>query len=456
MYKKLTDIKKGGTIHFIGIGGVSMSALASILVSEGYKITGSDSGKNIYTERLKAQGVTVYQGHDEKNVINADAVIYSAAIKPDNPERSYAEKNNILCMERSTLLGEIETLYKCPIDVSGTHGKTSTTGMLAHIYMGADVNPTVLIGGDLSILEGNMHIGNNEFLVSEACEYHRSFLEFHPGIAIILDIEEDHLDYYKDLDDIKSAFRDFALLADRAVVINADDENTVDTVKGIKTVVTTSKKGKADFYAENINCDSFGSYSFSVYSKEKGFLSEVKLSVPGIHHVSNALCAYAAAYISGIAPDKISEGLSAFSGAKRRFELKGTEKDIRVYDDYAHHPTEIKATLDALSKMPGNKHIIFQPHTYTRTLTLFDDFVSVLSLCESLTLLPIYAAREKDTGVVSSKMLADKIKSSYLAKDFEDAKAHILSTAKSGDIIMTVGAGDVFKIGEEILSELKK
>ena len=433
-----------------------MSALATILLTKGYKITGSDSGKNIYTERLREKGVLIYEGHRAENAEGADAVIYSAAIKSDNPERSYAESNNILCIERSTLLGEIETMYSCPIDVSGTHGKTSTTGMLAHIYMSAKTNPTVLIGGDLSILEGNMHIGDSNFFISEACEYHRSFLEFHPGIAIILDIEEDHLDYYKDLDDIKCAFRDFALLADRAVVINADDKNTVDTVAGLKNVVTTSRVGEADFYAGNISADTFGAYSFSVYSKEKGFLSDVSLSVPGIHHVSNALCAYAAAYISGLEPSAISEGLASFKGAKRRFELKGIEKGIRIYDDYAHHPTEIKATLEALSKAPGNKYIIFQPHTYTRTITLFDDFVSVLSLCDNLTLLPIYAAREKDTGVVSSAQLSEKIPGCYLAKDFEDAKAHILENAKDGDIVMTVGAGDVFKIGEELLSELKK
>ncbi len=453
MYNKISDIEKGNVIHFIGIGGVSMSALASILLANGYKVTGSDSGSNIYTERLKEKGVTIYRGHNEENAKGASAVIYSAAIKSDNPERSYAEKNGILTMERSTLLGEIETLYSCPIDVSGTHGKTSTTGMLAHIYMNSDVDPTVLIGGDLSILEGNMHIGKNEFLISEACEYHRSFLDFHPGIAIILDIEEDHLDYYKDLDDIKSAFHEFALLANRAVVINADDKNTLDAVSGIKNIVTTSKTYEADFYAKNISKGTFGDYSFSVYSKEKGFLSDVALSVPGIHHVSNALCAYAAAYISGLSPEVISKGLASFKGAKRRFELKGLKDGIRIYDDYAHHPTEIKATIEALSGFPGNKHIIFQPHTYTRTITLFDDFVSVLSLCDNLTLLPIYAAREKDTGIVSSGSLADKIPGSYLAKDFDDAKNHVLSQAKEGDIIMTVGAGDVFKIGEEILSE---
>ena len=453
MYTKISDIEKGCTIHFVGIGGVSMSALASILMSNGYKITGSDSGSNIYTRRLAEKGVTIFTGHSEENVKGASAVIYSAAIKSDNPERSYAEKNGILTMERSTLLGEIETFYNCPIDVSGTHGKTSTTGMLAHIYMNSTIDPTVLIGGDLSILEGNMHIGGNDFLISEACEYHRSFLDFHPGIAIILDIEEDHLDYYKDLDDIKSAFREFALLANKAVIINADDKNTVEAVKGIQNVITTSKTGKADFYAEDISCGSFGEYSFSVYGKKDGFLSRVTLSVPGLHHVSNALCAYAAAYISGINPDVISKGLASFKGAKRRFELKGiTQNGIRIYDDYAHHPTEIKATLDALSNLPGNKHIIFQPHTYTRTYTLFEDFVSVLSACDSLTLLPIYAAREKDNGKVSSKDLSDKIKGSYLAESFSDAAAHVLSIAKDGDIIMTVGAGDVFKIGEDILS----
>ncbi len=431
-----------------------MSALAFILLSKGFKITGSDSGRNIYVERLVSAGVKVYSGHSEENVKGADAVIYSAAIKEDNPERLYAKKNNILSLERSALLGEIEDFYSCPIDVSGTHGKTSTTGMLAHIYMEAEADPTVLIGGDLSILEGNMRIGGDKYFISEACEYHRSFLDFHPSIAIILDIEEDHLDYYKDLADIKNAFHDFALIAKRAVVINADDKNTVDAVSELNNVITTSKESKADFYAENLKKGSFGEYSFDVYNKD-GFLINVSLSVPGAHHVSNALCAFAAAFISGISPEKIAKGLNSFKGAKRRFELKGIEKGIRVYDDYAHHPTEIKATLEALSSLPGNKFIIFQPHTYTRTKTLFSDFLEVLSKADNLTILPIYAAREKDTGEVSSAMLKEKIEGSYLASDFTDAKEHVLSLAQEGDIIMTVGAGDVFKIGEEILKEIK-
>ena len=455
MYSKITDIKKGGTVHFIGIGGVSMSALAFILIKKGYKVTGSDSGNNIYVQRLKEAGVTVYPVHEAKNAEGADAIIYSAAIKADNPERKYAEEHGILAMERCTLLGEIETMYDCPIDIAGTHGKTSTTGMLAHIYMSTDFNPTVLIGGDLSVLGGNMHIGDTKFLVSEACEYNRSFLEFHPEIAIILDIEEDHLDCYKDLEDIKNTFRKFAQLAGRSVVINADDKNTVDTVKGLDNIVTTSRVSKADFYAENLSCSPDGEYSFSVYSRDEGFLSDVKLSIPGIHHVSNALCAYAAAYISGISPEIISKGLNEFHGVARRFELKGSVNGIKIYDDYAHHPTEIKATLDALSNMTGTKHILFQPHTYTRTRSLFNEFVSVLGEAESLTLLPIYAAREKDPGDISSAMLAEKIPGAYAAKDFCDAKAHVLSKAKEGDIIMTVGAGDVFKIGEQILETVK-
>ncbi len=455
MPSKIKDIKKGGHIHFIGIGGVSMSALASILLSKGYKITGSDSGNNVYIERLKAKGVEVFSCHEEKNAVGADAIIYSAAIKEDNPERLYAAKNGILSLERSALLGEIEDMFPCPIDISGTHGKTSTTGMLAHIYTEAETDPTVLIGGDLSILNGNMRIGNGDFFISEACEYHRSFLDFHPAIAIILDIEEDHLDYYKDIDDIKSAFHDFALLAKKAVVINADDKNTLDAVSGIKNIITTSKTQKADFYAENIEKGPYGEYSFDVFHKDK-FLTRVSLSVPGLHHVSNALCSFAAAFISGIEPEKIAKGLNSFKGAKRRFELKGEEKGIRVYDDYAHHPTEIKATFDALSGFSGNKFIIFQPHTYTRTKTLFDDFCRVLSEADNLTLLPIYAAREKDPGDISSSMIKDRIEDSFMAKDFSDAKNHVLSLVKEGDIVMTVGAGDVFKIGEDILSELKE
>lgn len=449
------SIKPNSRIHFIGIGGISMSALASVLIRKGYRVSGSDFKESIYTEELRAEGAVISIGHAAENVSGADAVIYSAAIGPDNPERKYAESHSLPSAERSVLLGEIEKMYKFPVDVSGTHGKTSTTGMLSHIFLAAEKDPTILIGGELNAIGGNKRIGSSDYFISEACEYHRSFLSFHPYIAIILDVEADHLDYYKDLDDVKSAFSDFADIAAHAVVINADDENTVDAVKNSKSrVITTSRKNKnADFFADNLHSNSFGEYTFCVMRKN-ALLCEVSLSVPGIHHVGNALCAFAAAYELGLSPNEIAEGLHSFKGVKRRFELKAEKSDIRIYDDYAHHPTEITATLDALKNFGGNKYIVFQPHTYTRTYTLFDDFVSALSNAPNLILLDIYAAREKDTGLVNSADLSQKLPGSYLASDFTDAANYIKDRIKPGDLVMTIGAGDVYKVGDELSEKL--
>lgn len=448
-------IKPGSHIHFIGVGGISMSALASILLKRGYLVSGSDSKKSIYTDELVKEGAQIFIGHNAENAQGAHAVIYSAAISPENPERIYADEHAIPSAERSVLLGEIERLYKFPVDVSGTHGKTSTTGMLTHIFLAAEKDPTVLIGGELGAIHGNKRVGMSDYFISEACEYHRSFLNFHPYIAIILDVEADHLDYYKDLDDVKSAFSSFADIAAGAVVINADDKNTADAVKSTKkrVITTSSVDPSADYFADKLSSNIYGEYSFTVYKSGKA-LTDVSLSVPGLHHVGNALCAFAASHELGIAPEIISEGLHAFSGVKRRFELKADASGIRVYDDYAHHPTEIKATLDALQNFNGEKYIVFQPHTYTRTYTLFDDFVSVLSQAPNLVLLDIYAAREKDTGLVKSADLRDKIPGSYLASDFDDAKRYLLERIKPGDIVMTVGAGDVYKVGEELIKEL--
>ena len=433
-----------------------MSALASILIKKGYSVSGSDFKKSGFTDELEKEGARIFIGHSKKNAEGADAVIYSAAIGNDNPERRYADEHNIPSAERSCLLGEIEKMYRYPIDVSGTHGKTSTTGMLAHIFMAAECDPTVLIGGELSLIGSNKRIGSSDYFISEACEYHRSFLNFHPYIGIILDVEEDHLDYYKNLDDIKGAFSDFADIVTGKVVVNADDANAADSVKNTETeVIKVSRRSKdADYWANDIKANGFGEYAFTVYKRGEK-LSSVPLSVPGIHHVSNALCAFAAAYELGISADKIAEGLSSFTGVKRRFELKADKNGIRVYDDYAHHPTEIKATLDALGAINANeKYIVFQPHTYTRTMTLFDDFVSVLKEAPRLVLLDIYAAREKDNGLVKSRDLAEKIPGSYMAKNFDDAKRYLLLHIKKGDIVMTVGAGDVYKVGDELIKEL--
>ncbi len=456
MYRTFSEVTPGHRVHFIGIGGVSMSALATILLSKGYHITGSDASRSLYTDRLETRGAHISFGHRAENVVGSDVVIYSSAIGPDNPERVFADTHGILSLERSALLGEIERMYRYPIDVAGTHGKTSTTGMLTHIFMEAALDPTVLIGGDLAVLDGNMRIGATDYFLSEACEYHRSFLDFHPYLAIILDIEADHLDYYKDLDDIKKAFCDFAHLASGGVILNIDDKGVNDIAPRInRPLITVSHKtSTADFYANALSVDENGCYAFDVYDKS-GFLARAALQVPGLHHVGNALCAFAAAASLGISPATIAQGLAAFHGVKRRFELKGEKRGVRIYDDYAHHPTEIRATLEALAHLNApNKYIVFQPHTYSRTLTLFDDFIAALSTAPHVIITDIYAAREKDNGKISALQLANAISGAHYAKTFEDAVSYLSAHVSDGDIVITVGAGNVYQIGEELLRRL--
>ncbi|MDP4133475.1 MAG: UDP-N-acetylmuramate--L-alanine ligase, partial [Bacillota bacterium] len=350
----------------------------------------------------------------------------------------------------------IEKMYKYPVDVAGTHGKTSTTGMLSHIFIAADKNPTILIGGELPVINGNMHIGGDEYFISESCEYHCSFLDFSPYISVILNVDADHLDYFKDIEEIKQAFGKFASIASGAVVINADDKNTVDAVGSIeKPIITTSAKAEADFYAKNISCNGFSEYSFDVYG-QSGYINHIELSVPGVHHVNNALCAYAAAATLGVDAESIAKGLKSFTGVKRRFELKCEQNGIRIYDDYAHHPTEIAATLQTLKNFTANeRYIIFQPHTYTRTYALLGDFIKALSGVGTIIVLPIYAAREKDTGKISGKDIAEKIEGAYYAESFEDAADYILPRLKKGDIVMTMGAGDVYKTGDILINKIK-
>lgn len=453
MYQAFSEVTPGHRVHFIGIGGVSMSALATILLSKGYVVTGSDAAKSVYTDRLETMGAHIALGHRAKNAAGSDVVIYSSAIGPDNPERRFADDAGILSLERSALLGEIERMYRYPVDVAGTHGKTSTTGMLTHIFMEAALDPTVLIGGDLPLLDGNMRIGSSDYFLSEACEYHRSFLDFHPYLAIILNVEADHLDYYKDLDDIKDAFCDFAHLSSGAVVINIDDAGASDIAKRIdRPLLTVSRSDtNADFYAGNLTVASNGCYAFDVFDKT-GVLARISLSIPGVHHVGNALCAFAAAASLGVSPEAIARGLAAFHGVKRRFELKGEKRGVRIYDDYAHHATEICATLEALSRFDApHKYIVFQPHTYSRTLALFDDFAAALSGAEHVIITDIYAAREKDTGRISSRQLAEAIPGAIYAPTFEEAVSYLAAHVSEGDIVMTVGAGNVYQIGEELL-----
>lgn len=459
----LKDMDKNKLIHMIGIGGVSMSGIAEILLSMGFKISGSDLHLSEVTERLEEKGIKIYNGHFPENVINAGVVIYTAAVKSDNPELVKANELCIPTIERADFLGELTKLYTETIAVSGTHGKTTTTSMISLIFMEALKDPTVQVGADLKQLHGtNYRVGNSPYFIVEACEYVESFLRFSPKSAIILNIEEDHLDYYKDINHIQSSFKKFADLVpnDGYVFLNADDERCLEIAKSLNsTVVTFGINNKdATVRAENVQLNSNGHYSFTAIYGESNF--KIDLNVLGIHNVYNALSAIAVALTYKIKIETIQSALFDFTGAHRRFEYVGEFGNAQIYDDYAHHPTEIKATIEAANNLPHNKlWVIFQPHTYTRTSTLFNEFASAFLNVDEVILADIYAAREIDTGEVSSEKLAiaiNKISNncSYLG-NFKDIETHLKENIKPGDVVLTVGAGDIYKVGLELVKGVK-
>ncbi len=448
-------LSKGFKIHFIGIGGISMSALARILIEDGCIITGSDIRESHITDNLKNAGAKIFIGHNKENITDQHLIVHTAAVKPDNPEIVRAKELGIEIIDRAELLGVIMKRYNNPIAVSGTHGKTSTTGMVSQIFLAAGVDPTVTIGGELDVIGGNLRVGKKDVFIAEACEYHRSFLKFFPKITLMLNIEADHLDFFKDLDDIIDTFHSLALLTpdDGAIIANSDDDNVKKALRGVaKNIVTFGIVNDCDYKAVNITHDSSDRCNFDVI-KDGVFYASLSLSVPGTHSVYNALAAFAAADISGIDKDAIIGALGEFVGAHRRFERKGLCNGALVVDDYAHHPSEIKVTLDAANKM-GFKKVwcVFQPHTYTRTKTLFKDFVQVFTESGvNVIITDIYAAREKDTGIVSAKELSDAIENSLYIKTFDDVEAYLKANLNDNDIVITMGAGDVYKIGENIL-----
>lgn len=455
----LKEMDKTKPVHMIGIGGISMSGIAEILLSMGYTVTGSDSHLSEITERLEKNNIKVYNGQRAENVIGAGIVVYTAAIKPDNPELSKARELNIPTIERSEFLGELTKLYSETIAVSGTHGKSTTTSMISLIFMEALKDPTIQVGADLKQLNGtNYRIGNSPYFIVEACEYVESFLKFSPKTAIILNIEEDHLDYYRDINHIKSAFYKFAELVpeDGKIIINADNQNCNEIVEKMKSKVITFgiENEKANWTARNIHLNANGHYSFTATSDSLSI--DITLSVFGMHNVYNALAAVATASLYNIEPFIIQKALADFTGAHRRFEYTGTFNNAQVYDDYAHHPTEIKATIEAAKNLPHNKlWIIFQPHTYSRTSTLFDEFANAFKETDEVILADIYAAREIDTGVVSSQKLALAINEisnncTYLGS-FDKIKDYLKENVKENDLVLTVGAGDVYKIGKDLV-----
>ena len=451
--------------HFIGIGGISMSGLAVILKDKGFKVSGSDRAAGEVTNRLEAQGIRVYIGNDPKNLEDRpDVVIATAAIHPDNPEYARAKELNIPILTRAELLGSIMGGYETSIGVAGTHGKTTTTSMLTYILMEAEKDPTVSVGGMLGLIGGNIRVGGEKVFLTEACEYTNSFLSFKPTMEVILNVEADHLDFFKDIDDIRNSFNRFARLLpeDGTLAISSAIRDPGEILKGVtcKTVLTFGEKGCSDIYYENETLRKDGCYDFTVRAKGCAIDGmKVSLNVPGVHNILNSLGAIAIASALEISPDVISASLSHFFGTERRFQLKGTYKGAKVIDDYAHHPQEITATLSAAKNM-GRIVLIFQPHTYSRTKALFNDFASSLSAADEVILAPIYAARETDTLGMDSKLLADAV--SALGTNaagfdsFSEIKEHIKKIARPGDLIITMGAGDVYKIGEDLINDTDK
>ncbi len=440
-------------VHFIGIGGISMSALAHTLLVRGYKVTGSDGSDSSIIEVLRKDGAEIHIGQRAENISNPDLVVYTAAISKDNPELVAARDKGIKTMERADFLGMLMLEYEMPISISGTHGKTTTTSMLSSVMLGADLDPTVLVGGEFNMIGGNYKIGSEKYLVFEGCEYVDSFLKFNPYSAIILNIEEDHLDYFSGIDQIIESFNKFMKKIPKHgfVVINADDQNVLKAAKDVECEkITYGKSG--EFSYANISYDENGCASFDVMHKDSA-LVRISLSVGGAHNVSNALAVFAAAYRFGVSPEVIARGISDFTGTKRRFEYKGEINGAKIYDDYAHHPTEILATHSIATNMQHNKtHIIFQPHTFSRTKALFSDFVSVLSKYDNVIITDIYAAREKNTVGITAQDLAAEIKNARYISDFSDIAKQIKESVKPGDIVITMGAGTITKLSDFILN----
>ena len=449
-------IASGKKAHLVGIGGVSMSPLAEVLKGEGLMITGSDMKESEAVEHLRSLGIPVVIGHKAESVEGKDLVIRTAAVHDENPEIAAAHALGIPVFERAQAWGSIMRRYQNALCISGTHGKTSTTSMCTHIAMAARIDPTVMIGGTLPILGTGHRVGKGETIILESCEYCNSFLSFYPTVAVILNIEADHLDFFRDLEDVEHSFRAFADLVppDGTVLANGEDENTMEALKGKKGVLTFGLS-HGDFHAENLVWD-HGFPTFDVVRNGE-IAAHITLQVPGEHNVKNAIAAAAAALILGIPGEAIAQGLKDFRGAGRRFEFKGNVKGAAVYDDYAHHPGELKALLETAAKLDYKRVICaFQPHTYTRTKALFSEFAEVLQHADVTYLAEIYAAREKNEIGIYSKDLAAAIPGAKAAENFAQLTDWLYDQARPGDLILTVGAGDIYTVGEELVRRGQK
>ena len=447
-------------VHFIGIGGISMSGLAKILIDRHFTVSGSDSHESELTTELVKDGCHISYPQSSDNITSdIDLVVYTAAIHPDNPELKAAVTAGIPTMTRAELLGQVMKNYKTAVNVAGTHGKTTTTSMITEILLAANADPTISVGGILHSIGGNIRVGRSDLFVTEACEYTNSFLSFNPTLNIILNVKADHLDFFKDLDDIRHSFKLFTekLPSDGTLVINTDIDDYEYFYKDTDCEVITfgSDPLRSMYSATDINHDAYGRCSYTLLINNKPE-TVIQLSVPGIHNVYNSLAAIAACIKLGIPIKAIQEGLSSFTGTDRRFQKKGVFNGITVIDDYAHHPDEITATLNSAHMYPHNKiWCVFQPHTYSRTKALMPGFAKALALADKVVLASIYPARETDNLGISSadlcKLIKTEGKECYYYETFEEIEDFLKKNCINGDLLITMGAGDVYKIGEDLL-----
>ena len=458
----MINLSQLNQIHCIGIGGIGLSAIAEILLERGYTVTGSDMKESEITDKLIKKGAHIFLGHRERNVEGANLIVYSAAVSADNPELVRARELGIPAVTRAEMLGKLMTEYKNSIAISGTHGKTTTTSMVSLILDRAALDPTILVGGNLAQFDGNVRVGKSDYFVTEACEYMDSFLSLMPKIEIILNIDSDHLDYFKDIDHIVKSFDEFASLVPEDGRIIAYDANPFvkSVVSKLNNVVTFGYNESCTYNASNIKFNSNGRPGFDVYYNGS-MLCHVQLNLPGEHNILNSLAAIACCHGLGVSPEVIVDTLQQYIGTERRFDIIGTTSEgIQLVDDYAHHPTEIKATLSASQNVPHKKvWCLFQPHTYTRTIALFDEFTDAFENADKVVFAEIYAAREKNIHKISSKSLVNAIKDKhpgkevYFFKEFEEIANFVYNNAEEGDLVITMGAGDIYKVAELILNK---
>lgn len=451
----LSKVKK---IHFIGIGGSGMCPIAEILLHRGYELTGSDTAESDTLARVRSYGIPVSMGQKAENVSGAELVVYSAAIKPDNPELVEAKRAGIPAVERSVMLGMVTRRFRNTIAVAGTHGKTTTTAMTTQVLLEAGLDPSAIIGGKLPLIGGNGRAGKSETIVCEACEFVDTFLQLHPAISVILNIDNDHLDYFGTVENTIRSFHQFCEQTTGTIIVNGDNGNAMKSVEGINNarIVTYGFGSSNDYSVSDVLPTLRAREKFTV-RKAGEKIADVLLSIPGKHNIYNALASFAVADLMGVDAKQIAKSLHAFTGVHRRFEMLGEFGGVTVADDFAHHPTEITATLTAAKEMGFNRvWAVFQPHTYSRTYLLFDDFVKALSIADRVVLSEILAVRETNTYNIYAKDLAAKIPGCVWFKTFDEISNYMVEHAEDGDLILTLGGGDIYKCANKIVEKYKK